>query len=100
ENPRPDGVTPGWVEGKIDRLKFPHFARDGECAAERQVIGQSMDRDAEGQGHPDEDDQDLVALGEADDLGAADYRVGDDESAGEPDGEIQIPAEQRGKNDG
>ena len=41
ENPRPDSVAPGWVEGKIDRLEFSHFARDGERAAERQVIGQS-----------------------------------------------------------
>ena len=59
-----------------------------------------MHGNAESQGHADEDDHDLVALREADDLRAADNRVGDDESAREPDGQVQIPAEQRGKNDG
>src|SRR5881394_2123232 len=57
-----------------------------------------MDRDAESERHPDEDDENLVALGEADDFRAADHGVGDDESAGEPDGEIQIPPEQCRKN--
>ena len=59
-----------------------------------------MHRDAKGQRHPDENDHDLIALREADDLRAADNRVGNDESAREPDGQIQIPAEQRGKNNG
>ena len=53
-----------------------------------------------GERHADEDNENLVALGEADDLRAADNRVGDDESAREPDGQVQIPAEERGKNDG
>ena len=59
-----------------------------------------MNRDAKGERHADENDDDLVALGEADDLRSADHRVDNDESAREPDGQIQIPAEQRGKNDG
>src|ERR1700686_2850299 len=100
ENPRPDSVAPGGIEGKIDRLEFSHFPRNGKGAAERQVVGQTVDRDAEGEGHADEDDQDLITLGEADDLGAADNRVSNDESAREPDGEIQVPTEQRGKNNG
>ena len=59
-----------------------------------------MDRNAKGERHPDEDDHHLVALREADDLRAADDRVGDDETARQPDGQIQIPAEHRGENDG
>src|SRR5213082_1565599 len=59
-----------------------------------------MDGDAKSQRHPDKDHQNLVALGEADDFRAADDGVGNHEAAREPDGEIQIPSEQRGKNDG
>src|SRR5204863_3890127 len=42
----------------------------------------------------------LVTLSQADDLRAADNGVKNYETAGEPDGQIQIPAEQEGKNDG
>ena len=59
-----------------------------------------MNRDAKGKRHADKDDDHLVALRQANDLRAADNRVGNDESAREPDGQIQMPAEQRGKNNG
>ena len=59
-----------------------------------------MHRDDEGERHADEDDDHLVALRDADDFCSAENRVGDGDSAREPDGQIQLPAEQRGKNDG
>ena len=61
---------------------------------EGKIGGQSIDRNPKRERHPNEDHENLVALGEADDFRAADHGVGDDESAREPDGEIQIPAEQ------
>ena len=69
--------------------------------AERQSR-QAVDRhrDAKGERHPDKDDQNLIALREANDLRAANDRVDNDESAGEPDGQIQSPAEQGGENNG
>jgi len=59
-----------------------------------------MDRDAEGQRHSDEDNQNLISLRQADDLRPADDGVSDDKTAREPDGQIQVPPEHRGKNDG
>src|ERR1700748_2672161 len=59
---------------------------------------QARDRDPEGKRHSDEDDEDLITLGETDDLRSADDGVEHDESAREPDRERQIPAEERREN--
>ena len=59
-----------------------------------------MHRDDEGQRHADKNDDHLIALRDADDFCSAKNRVGNGDSAREPDGQIQLPAEQRRKNDG
>ena len=47
-----------------------------------------MHRDDEGERHSDKNDDHLIALGDANDFCSAKNRVGDGDSAREPDGQI------------
>ena len=100
DDARPKRVALVGIEGKVDRLKFAKSAGDRERMSERQLRVKSIDDDEKSNGHPDQDDHHLVALGQANDLRPAATGVDDDESAREPDGQVQSPAEQSGKNDG
>ena len=59
-----------------------------------------MNDHAEGDGHAGEDDDHLPFAGNADRLCSADRGVDENEEAGENNGELKVPAEDGGDDDG
>ena len=88
------------IDGEIDRFQLAHLAGDRQRPFKRQVGQQFVNRDRERDGHADQNHDHLVALGDAYNLGPADDRVNNYQSACEPDGQVQAPPEQRGENNG
>ena len=96
----PESVALMRIGRKIDRLKLAQFSGGEQRVIEGNLRGQLVNDHSERDGHSGEDDQHLVTLGQTNDCRAAGDDVKDNESAGEPDGQVELPAEDGGKNDG
>ena len=86
------------VDREIDGFQFAHFTRDRQRVFKGEIGRQPVNRDRKCNRHADQDHDHLVALRDAYNFGPADHCVDNDETAREPDGQVQAPAEQRGEN--
>ena len=88
------------IDREIDRLQFSQFSCNRERMSEGNLGRQSVNDDQKRDDHANQDDHHLVALRQADDLGAAGHGVNNDQPAGQPDGQIQSPSEQSRQDNG
>ena len=95
----PESVAFVRIDRKINRLQFAEVAGDRRAHGRKKCWDQSINHHAEGDGHSGENDHHLVALRQTNDGRSADDGVNDHETAGEPDGQVELPSENGGKND-